>query len=266
VGPNGVGKTTLLRTLMGEQKALKGKLRLGARVKLRYYDQHLGDLDPAKTVVEELQSAHPLPAEAARNFLARLLFTGDDAFKRVASLSGGEKSRLALAKLMLDNANLLLLDEPTNHLDIPSQEVLEEALGDYAGTIVFVSHDRYFIDRIATAVWRLEADGLRAYSGNYTDSQKIRARQDAVAPAPPKAAPASAAPGKSRDARERTTAQLEQEIEALEQRLGTIEQALADGRTYDQAARVAQLTQEFEAVSQTLQDRYHAWEELANPA
>jgi ATP-binding cassette subfamily F protein 3 len=266
VGPNGVGKTTLLRTLMGERAALKGKLRLGARVKLRYYDQHLGDLDPTNTVVEELQSAHPLPAEAARNFLARLLFTGDDAFKKVASLSGGEKSRVALAKLMLDNANLLLLDEPTNHLDIPSQEVLEEALGDYPGTIIFVSHDRYFIDRIATAVWRLEAGGLQAYAGNYTNSQKIRARQGAVAPAPTKVAPAKAAPGKRRDARERATVQLEQEIEALEQQLGTIEHALADGRTYDQAERVAQLTHEFEALSQTLQERYRAWEDLANPA
>src|SRR5207249_6741935 len=157
VGPNGSGKTSLLQALLGELRPLSGRVKLGPRVTVRYYDQHLADLDPAKTVLTELQDAFGLPEETLRTFLGRLLFSGDDAFKTIRSLSGGEKSRVALAKLMLDNAGLLLLDEPTNHLDIPAQEMLEEALQDFEGTIVFVSHDRYFIDAIATRLWVIDA-------------------------------------------------------------------------------------------------------------
>src|SRR6202011_6208606 len=156
VGPNGSGKTSLLKALLGELRPLKGRVKTGPRVAMRYYDQHLADLDPDKTVLTELQDAFGLPEETLRTFLGRLLFRGDDAFKVIRSLSGGEKSRVALAKLMLDDAGLLLLDEPTNHLDIPAQEMLEEALQDFEGTIVFVSHDRYFIDAIATRLWTIE--------------------------------------------------------------------------------------------------------------
>ncbi|TMD10856.1 MAG: ABC-F family ATP-binding cassette domain-containing protein, partial [Chloroflexi bacterium] len=139
VGANGSGKTSLLKALLGELRPLAGRVKVGPRVAMRYYDQHLADLDPSKTVLTELQDAFGLPEETLRTFLGRLLFHGDDAFKTIRSLSGGEKSRVALAKLMLDDAGLLLLDEPTNHLDIPAQEMLEEALLDFEGTIVFVS-------------------------------------------------------------------------------------------------------------------------------
>ncbi len=268
VGPNGSGKTTLLRTLMGSQPALAGKVRLGTRVKLRYYDQHLGDLDHSRTVIGELVAAHPMPEEAARNFLARLLFTGDDPFKRVATLSGGERSRLALAKLMLDDANLLLLDEPTNHLDIPSQEILEQALMQFTGTMVFVSHDRFFIDRLATELWRIEDGVVQPYAGNYTEAQRARARraQPPPPPSPASRAPEGSAPVDGSRGAHSEIARLETEIERLEQRLSTVGAALADGRTYDDRARVQALATEFEALRHALQERYRDWEARATSA
>src|ERR1700682_2061517 len=188
VGPNGSGKTSLLKALLGELRPRKGRVKTGPRVTMRYYDQHLADLDPNKTVLAELQDAFGLPEETLRTFLGRLLFSGDDAFKVIRSLSGGEKSRVALAKLMLDDAGLLLLDEPTNHLDIPAQEMLEEALQDYEGTIVFVSHDRYFIDAIATRLWVADEGKVLTHLGNYTDLERSRQRADrlivAAEPAP----------------------------------------------------------------------------------
>src|SRR5713226_9798871 len=176
VGPNGSGKTSLLKALLGELRPLKGRVKTGPRVTMRYYDQHLADLDPNKTVLTELQDAFGLPDETLRTFLGRLLFRGDDAFKLIRSLSGGEKSRVALAKLMLDDAGLLLLDEPTNHLDIPAQEMLEEALQDFEGTIVFVSHDRYFIDAIATRLWVVGDGTVTMHLGNYSDLERRRQR------------------------------------------------------------------------------------------
>jgi ATP-binding cassette subfamily F protein 3 len=153
VGPNGSGKTTLLRTLEGGLRPLGGSVGYGARVLRSYYDQHLGDLPEDSTLIEVLAAAHPIDEESARHHLARLLFRGDEVFKKVRQLSGGERSRLALARLMLDQGNLLFLDEPTNHLDLPSQEVLQEALLEFPGTLVFVSHDRELIDRLATQTW-----------------------------------------------------------------------------------------------------------------
>ncbi len=176
VGANGSGKTSLLKALLGELRPLAGRVKIGPRVAMRYYDQHLADLDPSKTVLTELQDAFGLPEETLRTFLGRLLFHGDDAFKTIRSLSGGEKSRVALAKLMLDDAGLLLLDEPTNHLDIPAQEMLEEALQDFEGTIVFVSHDRYFIDAIATRLWSVENGAMTMHLGDYSDLERPHRR------------------------------------------------------------------------------------------
>ncbi|MDQ6885319.1 MAG: ATP-binding cassette domain-containing protein, partial [Candidatus Dormibacteraeota bacterium] len=184
MGPNGSGKTSILKVLLGELKPLEGRVKVGPRVTMRYYDQHLADLDPNKTVLKELQDAFGLPEETLRTFLGRLLFSGDDAFKEIRTLSGGEKSRVALAKLMLDDAGLLLLDEPTNHLDIPAQEMLEEALLEFEGTIVFVSHDRYFIDAIATRLWSVEGGMVTTHLGNYTDFERRRQRAAARDAAP----------------------------------------------------------------------------------
>src|SRR5438874_705356 len=192
VGPNGSGKTSLLKALLGELRPLKGRVKTGPRVTMRYYDQHLADLDPNKTVLTELQDVFGLPEETLRTFLGRLLFSGDDAFKMIRSLSGGEKSRVALAKLMLDDAGLLMLDEPTNHPDIPAQENLEDALHYYQGTILFVSHDRYFIDDVSTHLWVVEDGSVSMHLGNYSDWERRRQRI---------ARPAAANEGRSRSPR-----------------------------------------------------------------
>lgn len=168
VGPNGVGKSTLLKTIVKDLAPLAGDIRYGANVQIGYYDQEQAKLHSNKPVLQELWDEWPLMNEKdIRNILGRFLFSGDDVGKSVNSLSGGEKARLALAKLMMQKANLLVLDEPTNHLDLDSKEVLENALIDYPGTLVFVSHDRYFINRIATKVVELSGTGSFEYLGDY---------------------------------------------------------------------------------------------------
>jgi ATP-binding cassette subfamily F protein 3 len=168
IGNNGTGKTTLFRILMGELKATSGKYKLGSSVELAYYDQQHEGLSDELTLVEEIAEVFPdMGISKIRNLLASFLFTGDDAFKEVKTLSGGEKGRLSLAKLMLSGGNFLLLDEPTNHLDMISKEVLENALRHYSGTIFFISHDRYFINRVATKVLELTPNGTSLYHGNY---------------------------------------------------------------------------------------------------
>ncbi|WP_080875285.1 ribosomal protection-like ABC-F family protein [Oceanobacillus timonensis] len=168
VGPNGVGKTTLLKNIVGKQRPDKGEIQLGTNVQIGYYDQEQANLNSNKTVLQELWDDYPLINEKdIRTILGNFLFSGEDVLKSVSSLSGGEKSRLALAKLKMQKANLLLLDEPTNHLDIDSKEVLESALIDFPGTILFVSHDRYFINRIADQVAEMQASSMKMYLGDY---------------------------------------------------------------------------------------------------
>ncbi len=265
VGPNGTGKTTLLKALMGEIRPLEGRVKSGARARLRYYDQHLADLDPEKTILEELRTASGLPDETLRTFMGRLLFSGDDAFKQIRVLSGGEKSRVALGKLMLDSAGVLLLDEPTNHLDIPAQEMLEEALADYEGTIVFVSHDRYFIDAVASRLWVIEEGRVTQHLGNYADYARRRQRLAATAATPP---PAVSRPVRGRsvsvaETPERQTIGLEAEITAAEAEVRRIEAQLADHRTYDDPEEVARLSQAHQDQSRRLDALYQQWEQAA---
>lgn len=168
IGGNGTGKTTLFKILMDQLKQTEGNYRLGASVELAYYDQEHSTLNETFTLIEEIAEEFPdMEISKIRNLLAAFLFTGDDVFKEVSTLSGGEKGRLSLAKLMLSKGNFLLLDEPTNHLDMISKEVLENALNQYSGTIFFISHDRYFINRVATKVVELSSNGLILYHGNY---------------------------------------------------------------------------------------------------
>ncbi len=179
IGPNGAGKTTFLKTLLEQMPPLSGEVVLGASLNIGYFAQAHEDLNPAFTLVEEIDSVAPdMLLADIRDYLARFLFTGDEVFKKVSTLSGGERGRLALAKLALTDANLLLLDEPTNHLDIPSQEVLQEVLDSYPGTILLVSHDRYLIDALATQIWEIEPDqaSLRVFEGSYS---RYRAQQEA---------------------------------------------------------------------------------------
>jgi len=168
VGPNGVGKTTLLRILMEELSPTEGYLKIGHNVKFGYYDQGQLLLNDAATVMDEVHDSYRLYKDAEiRSILGRFLFKNDQVFLQVGSLSGGEKARLSLLKLMMSGANVLLLDEPTNHLDIDSKEVFEEALLEYPGTVIVVSHDRYFLNKIPTRILELEKDGLREYLGTY---------------------------------------------------------------------------------------------------
>ena len=168
VGKNGIGKSTLIKTIAKKQKKLGGNIQYGSKVSLGYYDQKQAEFKSSKTILNELWDEYPLMKEAeVRTVLGRFLFRGDDVLKIVRDLSGGEKARLQLAKLMLEKNNLLILDEPTNHLDITSKQVLEEALENYEGTILFVSHDRYFINKIANKVFDITEEGYNIYLGNY---------------------------------------------------------------------------------------------------
>ena len=168
VGPNGIGKSTLLKTIMNKLSPLKGDIQYGTNVMIGYYDQQQAELTSNKRVLNELWDEYPFkPEKDIRTVLGNFLFSGDDVLKIVSTLSGGEKARLALAKLMMQKANLLILDEPTNHLDLDSKEILENALLDYPGTILFVSHDRYFINRIASKVVEMDKDGATEYLGDY---------------------------------------------------------------------------------------------------
>jgi ATP-binding cassette subfamily F protein 3 len=173
IGPNGVGKTTLLRMIMNQDKPTTGSVRLGYNLRVGYYDQQLGGLNLNNTVLDELWELRPKdnPGEV-RSYLGRFLFSGDDVFKKVGDLSGGEQSRVALAKLLLENANFLVLDEPTNHLDINSKEVLEEALNEFPATMIIVSHDRYFLDRVVNKILFMERDKVKFWEGNYTEYQE----------------------------------------------------------------------------------------------
>src|SRR5436305_480973 len=189
IGPNGAGKSTLLRLLAGRDRPTRGSAALGIGVRPAYFAQDQADhLDPANSIFEEVYQAAPASwdVQAVRDLLGRFLFSGEDQFKSVATLSGGERSRVALAKLLLRANNLLLLDEPTNHLDIATRERLEDTLSAYQGTLVVATHDRYLVNRLATKVIEVADGGIRAYAGTYADYQRAkRAALTAVAAPPP---------------------------------------------------------------------------------
>jgi ATP-binding cassette, subfamily F, member 3 len=187
VGPNGAGKSTLLKTLIGELPPLDGRVEIGTGVRIGYFDQKLSTLDEALTLMDEIRSVRAdLSPEVVRQYLAKFRFFGDDPFRTVRGLSGGERSRLAMAKIMLFPRNVLVLDEPTNHLDIPARETLEDALSAYEGTLITVSHDRYFLDRICTRLLVIEGTHVESHHGNYSD---WRARKKESPAPPPKPAP-----------------------------------------------------------------------------
>src|SRR5437764_4387525 len=239
LGPNGSGKTTLLRTIIGELPPVSGQVHLGHNVRIGYYSQTHAGLNAERSIIDEIRQASVLSEEGARTFLGRFLFSGDDVFKPIGTLSGGERSRVALAKLTLQGSNFLILDEPTNHLDLLSRQFLEEILGEFEGTLLFVSHDGYFIDRLATNVWVIEDGVLIPYMGNYTE---YRTRKQALVLDVPssiknnsKAEPAavkSASTAVKSNARKnakvkvRTLEDVEAEIEEAEERVKSVEEAL----------------------------------------
>ncbi len=226
LGPNGCGKTTLLKLITGELQPQQGYIRLGSKVSIGYYDQIQSDLIPDKTAIEQLWDTYPRLTETAlRNALAAFLFRGDEVFKPVAQLSGGEKARLLLLKLMLAHDNLLLLDEPTNHLDIASREALEEALEGYEGTLLVVSHDRYFINRMATRILHLEETGCTSYIGSYDDYAEQRTTT--AVPAVTVAAPVKENAYQKRKERESQKRKAATRVHRCEERIAQCEAAIA---------------------------------------
>jgi ATP-binding cassette subfamily F protein 3 len=238
VGANGAGKSTLLRTLIGELPPLAGKVEIGTGVNIGYFDQKLGGLDESLTLIDEIRSVRAdLSPDAIRQYLSKFRFFGDDPFRTVKGLSGGERSRLAMAKIMLFPRNVLVLDEPTNHLDIPAREVLEDALSRYEGTILAISHDRYFLDRFCTRLLVIEGGTLESHLGNYSDwrqrQKQTRAAEEVAAPKTVMAPPPSAA-AKERSAskdKEREKRRLEKRVATLEEEIAVLEGKLAELRT-----------------------------------
>jgi ATP-binding cassette subfamily F protein 3 len=181
IGPNGIGKTTLLRMILGQEKPTSGTVKVGYNLRIGYYDQEHASLNLDNTVLDEIWELRPNDTQGqARSYLGRFLFSGDEVFKPISDLSGGEQSRVALAKLLLENANFLILDEPTNHLDISSKEVLEEALTEYPATMIIVSHDRYFVDKIVSKILFMEEDRTWLWTGNYVAYQEWKLEKKTV--------------------------------------------------------------------------------------
>jgi ATP-binding cassette subfamily F protein 3 len=270
VGPNGAGKTTLLKTLVGEIPTLKGRFETGVNVKVGYYAQAHEQLPASGTPLSVVLGAQPMGEESARNYLGRFLFIDNDVFKPVGGLSGGERSRLALAVLLLQNANFLILDEPTNHLDISARETLEELLRQFDGTVLFVSHDRFFTDRIATKIWAVGDGQLTEYLGNYTDYQRALGRRQEPAPvkAPEPVAveapkPVERRPHQSASRLQKSLTGVERDIAKLEGKLNELSDALAIASIEADVDALARLGTEFERVQTDLDAAYQRWEELS---
>jgi ATP-binding cassette subfamily F protein 3 len=294
IGPNGSGKTTFLKTILNKLPPLAGELRWGTKVQIGYYAQQLDDLDDRNEIIMELRRVAPSSATAGelRSFLAKFLFTGDDVYKHVRDLSGGEKGRLALAKLIYSRVNVLVLDEPTNHLDIPSREALEEALSAYEGTIVTISHDRYFLDRVATQILALDGlGGAEHYDGDYTEYHdwKLGIRSSSplppaeeenlvsvvatpvvveeVQPAPAKSKPQSPKkPGVKvvkKKKETRTPELLEGEIARAESRLGEISEQMGTPEVARDAERLISLHDEYQQTEALLKNLYEEWDRIS---
>ncbi len=280
LGPNGSGKTTLLRTLIGELSPDAGSVRLGTNVKIAYYDQQLASVDPNLDAVEAIRPpGNPdMTPGTLRSILARFGIRGDQAFQTVGSMSGGERSKVALARIAAMDVNVLILDEPTNHLDLWARDSLEETLKTYEGTLLFVSHDRYFLDRVATSVIVLEGGNWKYYEGNYSDYvrfKKNRAAEIAVeAPKPQETKSAASKPepppyesGKKKDGKRkrkfpyRKVADLEAEIAEYEDLMERLQADLADPEVLRDGDRVKETMEAFEDAQEHLEELYEHWEE-----
>ncbi|MBJ6360211.1 ABC-F family ATP-binding cassette domain-containing protein [Paenibacillus sp. GCM10012307] len=277
IGPNGMGKSTLLKALIGEMTPRQGSIKWGSNVKLGYYDQEQTGLNPANTVLEEVWTAYPHLEEARiRTVLGNFLFSGEDVKKKISALSGGEKARVSLSKLMLLEANVLILDEPTNHLDLFSKEVLESALVDFEGTLFFISHDRYFLNKMAERIVELTPQGMLHFLGNYDDMlekkqelSELREEGEASGKDSVKAAAAPASnyeidkqAKKDQRQKQRKLEQLEQNIAELESEITALETQLTEPDVYNNYVLVQQLQAELDQKKSELGAHYEAWEEL----
>ncbi|MBK6798691.1 MAG: ABC-F family ATP-binding cassette domain-containing protein [Acidobacteria bacterium] len=274
IGGNGTGKTTLLRTILGELRPIAGDLRFGSGVSLGYYDQRLLSVDERNTVIEDLRTvaSSSVTDGELRGFLGRFLFSGDDAYKPVSALSGGEKGRLAIAKLIYSRANVLMLDEPTNHLDIASCEALEEALNVYDGTIITVSHDRYFLDRVATNILFFGEKGVEYFNGGYTEFYESHHRaladeQARVAEAlrQEKTSRKTVAPktGSTRKSKKKqvAAAEIETQIHSTEAEFGEIAELISTEEVARDRERLQELSEKYHSLEDRLKDLYQKWEQ-----
>jgi len=272
IGPNGVGKTTLLRTILGQIEPLSGQIRIGASVRIGYLAQVPDWLDESKTVLDQVLEDSDLKVAQARHLLGRFLFSGDDVFKEIGALSGGELSRLALAALTVKGANFLLLDEPTSHLDVASQEILQDVLVGFNGTLLFVSHDRYLIDALATHVWELRDGRLRTFEGNYSSYVQERESQPDLAAVSKRSRPTRQRAVRRQRVRkiqrvarkraERLSA-LEEGIERTERQLASMPALIDLASAAQDIERVRSLGLEYQHLQTTLEGQLQEWEQLA---
>ncbi|WP_147803348.1 ABC-F family ATP-binding cassette domain-containing protein [Alkalicoccus halolimnae] len=278
IGPNGIGKSTLLKVITGRLKPFKGTIRYGSNVTIGYYDQEQTELHSKKTVLQELWDEYPQTNEKdIRTVLGNFLFSGDDVLKTVYDLSGGEKARLALAKLMMQKANVLILDEPTNHLDLDSKEVLENALIDYPGTIIFVSHDRYFVNRMATRIAELSPQAVTSYLGDYDyyaekkaemqELARIAAEEKAVhteteAPAPKNDFRRNKEKQKEERQKLRRIEELELAIEDEEKKVEAIEADLCEPENFQDHEKSLELNEKLHTAHSRMESLMEEWEAL----
>jgi ATP-binding cassette subfamily F protein 3 len=272
IGPNGAGKTTFLRTVLGELEPLEGEVQLGASLKVGYFAQAHSQLNLENTVLDELLAHQNMQVGEARNYLARYLFQGDDVFRQVKSLSGGERGRLALALLALDGANFLLLDEPTNHLDIPAQEVLQEVLENFDGTILLVSHDRYLVNRLATQIWWLQEGRLEVFDGpyqSYMQQRQIEEPDDTQGQEESNPQDSETTP--SRVLSKNELRRLQQRLRTLEEQIGEAEyeleqlaEATQDATRNARFDKIRSLSLEYAATERTLESLMQEWERVAH--
>jgi ATP-binding cassette subfamily F protein 3 len=286
IGPNGIGKTTLLKTIMGPLPPLGGHLEMGHNVRFGYYAQAHEGLDARNTVIQEVRSVRNMTEDDARELLGKMLFSGDNAYKLVGDLSGGERSRVALTKLTLTDANFLILDEPTNHLDLDAQEALTDVLLNYDGTILFVSHDRAFIDDLATQVWVMEGGNLTTWDGNYTDYVAERERREEAGIMPTNGASSAPAPAQKADTREQNKALQRQEraaerergrrqkqredaenrISDLEALLNSVSDALTAATDARDLDAIVKLGTEYAQLEEDLDQAYKDWQRMEEDA
>ena len=280
IGPNGAGKTTFVRTMLGQIPPFAGEVRMGASLEIGYFSQAHETLTEENTLMQEIESVSPMLPGSIRDYLGKFLFSGDDVFKTVSLLSGGERGRLALAKLSLQNTNLLLLDEPTNHLDIPAQEILQQVLDNYKGTIVLITHDRYLIDALATQIWEVKpCEGSKPSQGSYltvykgTYSQMREEREKEAARAAEELASAKAISGSAKKSTRDPAAKEERrrlaQLQEVENKVAALEARLAElGKQLetppDDAEELRKLADEYNRVQDEMDDALVEWEELAD--
>lgn len=273
IGPNGIGKTTLFKIILSRLEAKSGSVKLGSNVVIGYYDQEQSDLNLNKTIFDEISDAYPdLTITQIRNVLAAFVFTGDDVFKTIGSLSGGEKGRVALAKIMLSNANFLILDEPTNHLDINSKEILEQAIQCYTGTVLYISHDRYFINSTATKIVELNKDKATIYLGNYDYYTEKLKENEIVKTEEVKSIETETKldwkKQKEIQAQQRKKdnqiKKIEKEIEDTESKIDELDNLLATEEVYTNSMRSREIYEEKESLEEKLMELYEKFEEINN--